>query len=895
MAIWYYTVTVTVTDQYGGKVSGTQTIAVAEVAPSPAIQGLPASVPEGTPLLLSAAVTDPSPADVAAGFTYAWTVTKDGQPFALPTGTVTTAADFSFTPLDNGSYVVTLAATDRDGVMGTVSQTVTVTDVAPKPSIIASAASSPEGTALSFTSTVADVSPADTKAGFGYTWSITKDGSAYPLPVGTVTDAATFSFTPVDQGAYVVTLAVTDNQDHDTATASAPVTVTSVPPVVVITGVPVSPAEESPITLGIVVTDPSSNDPAANFTYAWTVLKGGKQFASGTTSSPTFTPDDAGVYEVDVTVTDSDGGQTTTSATMTVVSVTPTVAITGSPETSPEGTPITLGSTVTDPSHADPAANFTYAWSVTKDGAATPYASGAGPTFTFTPDDNATYAVTLSVTDSDGGTGTAGAVIVVTNVAPTARIDSAPTSVVEGTDVNLTGSATDPSPADTKAGLTLSWVVTRDGVPYASGSGTAFSLPQADEGTYTVALAATDQDGGTSVDSRVIIVTDPAVVAAGGFPVGAAEGIDSGSQTVATFTDPAGAELTNGRPVAGDYTASIDWGDGQTAAGTVTWDPAGKVFVVQGNHAFTEEGGYPITVTIHHGTAPDVTVTSIATVAEPPLAGNGLAVAGFEGLALTNVPVATFSHGGTEPGSGFGVTIDWGDGTTSMGTAVPSGGVYVVLGSHTYGYEGRFIITTTVTDDGPLSAGLRTMSTAIIREALLPPGSPNGPVGTAAQRFVAEVYHDLFGLAVDAGTVARLGKPNLNRYSARLALIRKLLSDHHLRDLFRVRMVQVLFKRLLGRAAGDRELAAALRFLARHDGDFGELTRLLLMQAGSPRASVRQARAALEEIFYLEFLGRPGEKKGLAAHVFALEQGRGYEQDLAIMAASDEFFAKTGG
>jgi hypothetical protein len=33
----------------------------------------------------------------------------------------------------------------------------------------------------------------------------------------------------------------------------------------------------------------------------------------------------------------------------------------------------------------------------------------------------------------------------------------------------------------------------------------------------------------------------------------------------------------------------------------------------------------------------------------------------------------------------------------------------------------------------------------------------------------------------------------------------------------------------------------------------------------------------------------------LAAHVFALQRGRDYEEDLAIMAASEEFFGKTGG
>src|SRR5207302_1800096 len=51
-------------------------------------------------------------------------------------------------------------------------------------------------------------------------------------------------------------------------------------------------------------------------------------------------------------------------------------------------------------------------------------------------------------------------------------------------------------------------------------------------------------------------VSDPAVVATGGFVVTAAEGAVSGSQTVATFTDPGGAEAV------GDYSASINWGDG---------------------------------------------------------------------------------------------------------------------------------------------------------------------------------------------------------------------------------------------------------------------------------------------------------------------------------------------
>ena len=63
---------------------------------------------------------------------------------------------------------------------------------------------------------------------------------------------------------------------------------------------------------------------------------------------------------------------------------------------------------------------------------------------------------------------------------------------------------------------------------------------------------------------------------------------------VATFTDS-----TPGVP--GDYTASIDWGDGSAAGtGIITSQGTGSgtVFSVFGNHTYAEEGTYAVTVTI---------------------------------------------------------------------------------------------------------------------------------------------------------------------------------------------------------------------------------------------------------------------------------------------------------
>src|SRR5260370_41079544 len=72
---------------------------------------------------------------------------------------------------------------------------------------------------------------------------------------------------------------------------------------------------------------------------------------------------------------------------------------------------------------------------------------------------------------------------------------------------------------------------------------------------------------------------------------GAAIGAISG---IATFTDPAGAE------VVGDYTATINWGDGSTDTGTVV-NSGGNTFRVDApDHTYAEEGSYTVNVTLKH-------------------------------------------------------------------------------------------------------------------------------------------------------------------------------------------------------------------------------------------------------------------------------------------------------
>jgi hypothetical protein len=229
-----------------------------------------------------------------------------------------------------------------------------------------------------------------------------------------------------------------------------------------------------------------------------------------------------------------------------------------------------------------------------------------------------------------------------------------------------------------------------------------------EEGSYTLGVQINDVGGSTISGSTTVSVFDPAVVPTGGFTVTAAEGADSGPQTVATFTDPAGAEALS------NYSADINWGDGtgtQVGAGSIT--VSGGVFTVNGSHTYAEEStadhsgfadGYHITVTLHHDGATDATANSTATVTDPSVAAKAVDVAAKEGI-LFALPVATFTDpGGPEPVGDYSADIDWGDGTVQKGlhtiTYDPGTQTFTVTGSNTFAEEGTFHASVTINHEG---------------------------------------------------------------------------------------------------------------------------------------------------------------------------------------------------
>jgi hypothetical protein len=611
-------------DTYTGLDLGNYRLLVPEINPTflrletvsdnipPVLSPIPdQTVDEGSPVTLTATATGPEPTET---ITY---LLDPGAPAGAAIDPVTGV--FKYTP-DNGpaSYTVTVRATDNGlpPLSSTQTFTITVNNVSPTPSIAGAPAMSPEGTAISLTASATDPSMADTAAGFTFGWTVTKDGSPFASGVG-----STFTFTPDDDGSYVVTLSATD-QDGGVGTTSAAIAATNVPPTPSIAGAFATSPEGTAISLTGSATDPGPVDMAAGFTLSWAVTKDGSPFASGSGAAFAFTPDDDGTYVVTLTAADEDGAVGSTSATIAVTNVPPSPLIAGAPATSPEGTAISLTASATDPSPVDTAAGFTFGWTVTKDGA--PFASGSGPTFVFSPDDDGTYQVTLSATDVDGGVGTAAATIAVTNVAPTATSVSGPALGVRGQPLTFTGSFTDPGSVDTH---TMAWAVSRDGSPYAAGSGANFPFVPTDAGSYVVTFTVTDDDGGVGTASQTVPVVvmaaepDPLNPGATLIVVGGTTADDTifvtpvapaGSFLATVFTPaPGGGSLTVGmfRPVVGGWELDLLAGGVMTTTMTASGPVDGVIVYAQaGNDAVVMSSALTVSAWLYGGDGNDLLV-----------------------------------------------------------------------------------------------------------------------------------------------------------------------------------------------------------------------------------------------------------------------------------------------
>jgi probable HAF family extracellular repeat protein len=355
--------------------------------------------------------------------------------------------------------------------------------------------------------------------------------------------------------------------------------------------------------------------------------------------------------------------------------------------------------------------------------------------------------------------------VTVQDVAVIVQQGQSQVNAVEGGDTNLVILATFTDPAGAEAvsdySATVNWGDntspdnTFDTNPkiFIVQSGSTFLVEgshlytdESPAGGYTVATTISHELAPVSnTVTATAMVSDPSVNATGGFRLTALDGGSTGTHTVATFTDPAGAELSGTDPAPGAYSATIDWGDGgSTSSGTITY--SGGTFTVQGGHTYDQEGTYTIGVLLQHGTPANVTVTSTASVTDQQISQPAVTAPSgiLEGQPTGPLTaLATFNDPGgvdvEDPSGDFTATIDWGDGRISPGLVVytGSGNTYQVNApSHTYVQEGPYTITVSVKHDllptlsgsATLTVGDQQITTPVVATLTPVEGTATGPI-----------------------------------------------------------------------------------------------------------------------------------------------------------------------
>lgn len=296
-----FTATLTVTDVFGWPDSLSQTVAVANVAPTATLQA-PTTGSEGSAFTVSLAnATDPSPADAAA-LTFAFDC---GAGY----GTASPTASTTCTPANNGDVTVKAKVIDPSGAFTEYTQVVAVANVPPT-AVLSAPSSGTEGASFTISLTSAtDASPVDAAAllfafdcGTGY---------------GTPSSSPTATCTPADNGDITVHAKVIDPDGAFSAysnvihVANVAPTATFTAPSTIIRGTSFT------LSLGDAV-DPSTADVAAGLQYSFDCGDGAGYRAASTSASVSCTASTTGTHTVRGKIADKDGGSTEYTAALRV-------------------------------------------------------------------------------------------------------------------------------------------------------------------------------------------------------------------------------------------------------------------------------------------------------------------------------------------------------------------------------------------------------------------------------------------------------------------------------------------------------------------------------------------------------------------------------------------------
>jgi hypothetical protein len=437
----------------------------------------------------------------------------------------------------------------------------------------------------------------------------------------------------------------------------------------------------------------------------------------------------------------------------------------------------------------------------------------------------------------------------------------------------------------------------------------------AEEGRYAIDITVRDRGGASTLIVSRIEVADAQLVAV---PVtlNLMEGT-AFSGVVAAFRDP-GSDGT-----VSDYSANIDWGDGETSVGMVVANNQGG-FSILGTKTYTQAGTYTVNVTVRDVGGSQVQISSSATVMDAPLLAVGDPFTGAPGVSTGDLLIGTFTdRGGVASLSNYSATVNWGDNSGDQAATVTlAGSTFQITGSHTYAQSGLYTIQIDVRDAGGSTATASTV----------------GAIGDPDARFVAQLYADLLSRPVDPGAYAA-GSAALDQGTvSRAGLAQAVVASAE----YRADEVAQLYLSALGRSADPASLtfwtnylsqgntvlqlhslllgseeyftnrgggtnngflaALYLDVLNRPIDPAGQQAWTALLNDGTSRSTVAadilsspEADALQVKALYQLFLQRPPTDSELAQQVQALEQGTTTEQLIVSLVSGADYAQRAGG